>query len=217
MEVVVVVDGDMRAMHWKCDLSFRLRQQRNKKKKKWHSTFAGTITHSSQFACSAYQMRLIVIGDDIAPVCRAASVRCTMENFFRFFCFFFLRSFTHNAYMDMDLEDEALWCSSHRRQWEHCCYIVSSANANARASAYIHTQQRKMDEIPLPKHFLILFSAPAIHQSSSSSYSTLGCSCRVALLFMWSNLNAWCDSSVKFYPRMSRARWTDTLQWCWWV
>lgn len=54
--------------------------------KKWHSAFSGTITHSSPALCPAYQMRLIAIDDDdIAPVCRTALVRCTMEISFCFF------------------------------------------------------------------------------------------------------------------------------------
>lgn len=66
----------------------------NNTSKKWHSAFSGTITHSSHALCVCvrtplYQMRLIVIDDDIAPVCAvpAALVRCTMDISF---CIIFL-------------------------------------------------------------------------------------------------------------------------------
>lgn len=85
---------------------------------------------------------------------------------------------------------------------EHCCQC-----ARARPSAYSRSGGKWTKF-----HYRSICFRHQRHQSSHSAR----CSCRVALLFMCSNLNAWCDSSVKFYPSaLHSVNYTQTLQW--WV
>lgn len=196
MEVAVIC---ARCIEW--DLSFVSATTT----KNWHSAFAGTITHSSQFACSVYQMRLIVIGDDIAPVCRAASVRCTMEISFGFFCAR-LPTTRYTSIPYMDLEDEAL-ADAHLTPTQTIVAIVARARPPIRTAA----ENGRNSITEAFSHFVFGTSETPVVVALDSL-----CSCRVALLFMWSNLNAWCDSSVKFYPEWA-ALCEQTLQWWWWV
>lgn len=147
--------------------------------------------HHSFFAYSVllytvYQMRLIVIDDDIAPVRRTANCFDARRKFLSmFFALVYTNIIKYAAYMDLAEPNRCSLMLIARRQPTRSIVAIVCAPAYSRSSG-------KWTKF----HYRSIFSFCFRHQRHTST--TL---CRVALLFMWSNLNAWCDSSVKFSSR----------------